>query len=245
MKYGLALISFLFYVISVAADDLPTPEPAPVAAEVTEPWESNALLQNVNITQLRDLRALRQEVRSRGCTVNVCFAMQGDNFLSTRQFNSQKNFIELMVSLTATDRRGHFCAVQYSRTTSPISSLTRRKIRFLNKVQNSRRNGLNDTNISAALAYSGFQLRTRRNQPRKIILFGDGFDNAGPDPIGIAAEVRSEGTEICAVAVGDLRRTRDLVDIVGAPERVFQINEYLDLGEIVHAIVNNVCGLQN
>lgn len=214
-----------------------------IRMEDGEDWVSNPLLANATIQELTDLRGLRQNVRTKGCRINMCFALQGDDFMTEAQFGAQKSFIELIVAITATDDPGNFCAVQYSRTTRPISPLTRRTVRFLNKVQRARKTGRDSTNIASALAYAAFQLRPRRNQPRKIILFGDGLDTVGAEPIIVADRIRESGTDICAVGVGDFVSVPALTEITRDPRRVLSIHDYFDLGEIVISVVNDVCNL--
>lgn len=234
-------------------------EPVTVAPSVTEPvstetepqtaegkvqreaWESNPLLADFPPAFFRDLRSLRQEVRTRGCPINLCFALQGDNFVNPVDFTAQKNFIELVVAITTTDDPGNYCAVQYGRTTRPISKLQKKKIKFLNKVQRTRQVGGYETNIASALAYAQFQLRPRLDDPRKIILFGDGLDTVGENPITVAKDLRAEGTELCAVKVGDIENSKALRDITGSDNRVLSIKQYLDAGEIIVAIVHDVC----
>lgn len=218
--------------------DEPTTAEGKVAREA---WEDNPLIADLPAAFFRDLRSLRQEVKTRKCPVNLCFAIQGDNFVNEEDFIAQKNFIELVVAITTTDAPGNFCAVQYGRTTSPISKLIGKKIKFLNKVQRANQVGGYETNIASALAYAQFQLRPRLDDPRKIILFGDGLDTVGEDPINVAKDLRKEGTELCAVQVGDIENSRALRQITGSRNRVLKIRQYLDVGEIIIAIVHDIC----
>lgn len=190
---------------------------------------------------LRDLRALAQNVRDRGCDVNLCFALQGDDYITDFEFESQKNFVDLIIAILTTDQPGNFCAVQYGRTTRAISRLTRNKNQFLNRLDRATRVGGFDTNIAAALGYTGFQLRARTEDARKLIILGDGLETIGFRPRRIARRIRSEGTRICAVAVGGFD-TEALEDITGDPNLVLKIDEFFELAEIVVGLVNDVCG---
>lgn len=232
-------LSVLCCAFSTAIDN------APVHMQGTESWETSDLLKDASIEYLTELRGLRQNVRSKGCRINMCFALQGDDFMTLPQFEAQKSFIELIVAITATDKRGNFCAVQYSRTTKAISPLTKRTVRFLNKVQRARKSGRDSTNIASALAYAEFQLRPRTNQPRKIILFGDGLDTVGAEPTIVADRIRQSGTDICAIAVGDFASYTALEEITRDPRRVLKIHNYFELGELVFSVVNDVCGYED
>lgn len=216
------------------------PEASPLEEAEAEEWETSEILQSVPVSVLIELRALRQDVVTKGCPVNLCFALQGDKHITDDEYRQQKNFVDLVVAITTTDDRGNFCAVQYGRSNKAISALSKKKIKFLNKMQRSRRVGGSGSNIAGALAYAGFQVRTRARNPRKIILFGDGFSNIGAEPTEVAATIREEGTEICAIAVGDYDLDK-LADITTSRNRVLGIRDYYDLGEIIVATVYDVC----
>lgn len=209
-----------------------------------EQWENNSLVKSsADPDILRKLRALTQDVRDRGCEVNLCFALQGDDFVTEKEFKAQKDFVDLMVAILTTDEPGNYCAVQYGRTTKRISPLTGRKIQFLNKVARSTQVGGSQTNIAAALGYTGFQLRPRQEDANKIIILGDGLETIGFGPRFIARRIRKEGTRICAVAVGGFSTTA-LQAITGDENLIFEINSFFDLAEVVVGFVNDVCGFQ-
>lgn len=205
-------------------------------------WEQNPLLRNTDPETLRKLRALSQNVRDNGCDVNLCFALQGDDFITDAEFEDQKNFVDLMVAILTTDRGGNYCAVQYGRTTKAISRLTKHKEHFLNTLYHTQRVGGEHTNIASALGYAGFQLRPRDGDANKLILLSDGLDSVGFAPRYIANRVRKDGIDISAVAVGG-SSYYGLLDIVGGDaNRVVTIDGFFELGEIVAGLVSNVCG---
>lgn len=202
---------------------------------------SNPLVKNTDPELLRKLRALAQNVRDRGCDVNLCFALQGDDFITEYEFEAQKNFVDLIVAILTTDQPGNFCAVQYGRTTKAISPLTKNKLQFLNRLDSASQVGGLNTNIASALGYTGFQLRARVEDANKIIILGDGLETIGFPPRRIARQIRSEGIRICAVAVGGFDTTA-LEDITGDPNLVLEIDQFFDLAEIVVGLVSDVCG---
>lgn len=213
-----------------------------LSVSTAQEWANNSLVQSsTNPDILRELRALTQNVRDRGCDVNLCFALQGDQFITETEFQAQKDFVDLIVAILTTDEPGNFCAVQYGRTTTPISRLIKNKIRFLNRVANVKMVGGLSTNIAAALGYTGFQLRPRVEDANKIIILGDGLETIGFRPRRVAKRIRKEGTRICAVAVGGFS-TKALEDITGDPNLIFEIDDFFDLAEVVVGFVNDVCG---
>lgn len=206
-------------------------------------WESNPLLKTTSPETLRKLRALKQIVNDNGCDINLCFALQGDEFISDEEFQDQKNFVDLMIAIITTDSPGNYAAVQYGRTTRAIQSLTGEKEQFLIKLHETNRVGGLNTNIASALGYCGFQLRPRTEDANKIVLLGDGLDSVGFRPKWVASRVRDDGTDISAVAVGGVS-FNGLIDIVGGdPNKVVTIDGFFELAEIIFGLITNVCGL--
>ena len=205
-------------------------------------WGKNPLLRETNATVLRQIRALRQRVRDTGCDVNLCFALQGDDFITDAQFLDQINFVDLMIAILGTDQSGNYCAVQYGSTTSPISPLTFKKNKFLKTLRRAKRVGGLDTNIAGALGYTGFQLLPRREDANKIILLGDGLESVGFRPKRIAKRVVKGGIDISAVAVGGASYDA-LKDIVGGDSnKIVPIGGFFELAEIIVGLVVDVCG---
>lgn len=219
-----------------------------VASVDAKPWFKNPLLKKIKRETrpkvLKQLRALRQNVRDKGCDVNLCFALQGDDFITDKEFQDQKDFVDLMVAILTTDEPGNYCAVQYGRTTYPISPLTFKKSQFLRNIQRVRKIGGLDTNIAGALAYTGFQLRPRVEDANKIIILGDGLESVGFRPKRIAKRVHKDGIDISAVAVGGASYPA-LKEIVGYDKnKVVEIDEFFELAEIVVGLVTDVCGFK-
>lgn len=235
--FGAVLATILAIAVGASVPEIHTDD------RQAEDWRSDyALLRDVPAPYLTQLRALRQRVISDGCPVNLCFAIQGDKFINNKQFQLQKDFIEVVLAITTTDDSGNFCAVQYGRTTTAISPLTSSKTKFLNAVQDAEKVGGEATNVAAALSYTGFQVRTRGNDPRKVVLLGDGVQTVGGAPERVGKRMLNEGTNICAVAIGRAKNFDALNIITGSAERVVRIGGFFELGEIVIAIVEDVCG---
>lgn len=228
-------ISFIVALFSIAA--------ALSLVVATEPWENNPLIKSsTDPDVLRKLRALTQNVRDRGCEVNLCFALQGDDFITTEEFQAQKDFVDLLVAILTTDEPGNYCAVQYGRTTGFISNLIGNKIRFLNRVANAVPVGGTQTNIASALGYTGFQLRPRVEDANNIIILGDGLETIGFRPKIVAKQILKEGTRISAVAIGGFS-IEALKEITGDKNLIFEIDSFFDLAEVVVGFVNDVCGI--
>lgn len=236
-----AFCAFLSISLTFAS---PSTLTAPVSAhDVREEWEHNPLVERITDPEiLKQLRGLRQRVRDTGCDVNMCFAFQGDDFISDEEFEDQKNFADLLIAILTTDMPGNYCAVQYGLTTKAISPLIGDKLKFLESLRKAKRVGGFDTNIAAALGYTGFQLRPRTEDANKIIILGDGLESVGFAPIEIAKRIRKQGTNICAVAIGGYS-TDSLLKIVGEDEnKIVEIDYFFELAEVINGLVFDVCG---
>lgn len=193
-----------------------------------------------NTTRLQELRALRQNVVDNGCDINLCFAIDGSGSVTPAQFQKQKDFVDLIVNILTTDEPGNFCAVQYGTSLKAISPLTKKRNRFLKKLQRSKQVG-GLSNVAGGLGYTGFQLRPRVEDANKVIILGDGFDSIGFRPKVVATQILEDDVDICAVAVG-ISDVEGLNAITGDPGRVVRLKDFFDLGEIVVDVVNDACG---
>lgn len=211
--------------------------------------EDNPLVINSTKTSpglLRKLRALRQNVVDKGCDVNVCFAIQGDAYITDKEFQDMKDFIDLMIAILFTDTSGNYCAVQYGRTTYRIAPLSRRKQWFLNRVQNARKvNGFN-TNIAGALGYMGFQMLARAEDANQIIVLGDGLESVGFPPKWITRKIHQSGyIDVAAVAVGGASYPALKALVGGDPNKIVELDEFFELAEIVVGLVSGLCGFES
>lgn len=206
-------------------------------------FEQNPLVLNSSDPEiLRRLRGLRQDVSNSGCNVNVCFAIQGDDFVSSIDFFDQVNFVDLIATILNTDSKGGLCAVQYGRLTTAISPLTDNRDLFAKRLDSTAQTGGMDSNIAAALGYAAVQLRPRLEDANKIVIFTNGFESVGLAPKLISERIRKDGIRMCGVGVGDFSRPK-LQEITGDDHRVLEINEYFELLEIVEDLVFDICGL--
>lgn len=212
------------------------------AGLINNRWEHNALVNPKDKQQMRQISAVHQEVLDKGCNMNLCFALDGSKSISENEFTDQKNFVDLIVAITGTDRRANYCAVQYHSNRTPISPLTGNKDTFLRRVQAAKlkRGG---TNIAAGIRYATHQLRSQVGDANKLVLLGDGFKTVGRSPKSAARSFLRVAGPICAVAVGP-SDIKGLTDITGDANRVFNIGQFLELSEIIVQVVVDVCELR-
>lgn len=213
----------------------------------TEEWEHNPLLTNPNRTTdplvLRQLRALRQNVRDTGCDVNLGFVLQGDDFIDDQDWEDQKNFVDLLVAILTTDSPGNYVAAQYGLTSYTIQTFTKNKELFLRRVRKARRTGGLETNIAAALGYAGFPMIARKDDANTLIVLGDGLESIGFGPRRVAKALLRRGVDVLAVAVGGFSIDALTEMVGGDANKVFEINGFFELAEVVYGLVVDVCGL--
>lgn len=213
--------------------------------EETEAWETNPLLTNLNGGEreiIPRLRRLRQRVVDNGCVVNLCFALQGNDFVSDADWENQKNLVDLMISILHTDEYGNYCAVQYGSTTRPISTLTRDKELFLSRLRGTERLGGFDSNIFASLAYISFQLRQKYIDANKAILVGNALGSLSSTSTLNASQIRSlvDNIDMCAIGIGS--SSLSSVTQFADPNKIFVAQDFFQLAEVVSGLVSDVCG---
>lgn len=233
-KVHLSLHLFLLGISLVAKCDA-TPTPG------TPTWMRNQLVRDQMKMGKRRLADLRREVVENGCDTNICFALDGSDAVTGKEYQTQKDFVELIVAITATDKRANLCAVQYHSKTQTISRLTGNRETFLWHLQNSRRSG-GELDIVNGVRFPINQLRWRHGDAKKIVLLGKGISDIGPLPKKMAKQFRKGGGDICAVTVGP-SDIAGLVDITGEPGRIVTLDAFFELSEIVVTVVHDLCGI--
>lgn len=228
--------TFILFVILATltrADDLPPEE-----------WESIPLASSLDPDELRRLRGLSQEVRRNGCPINLCFALQGGDYITDDEFRVQKEFAQIVTIIITAIRRSNFCAVQYATRNYEISELTRRTGRFFRRLDRADRAPGGERNVAAALGYTAFQLLPQERNPRKIIVMGDGQATLGFFPAFVSSSILNEDIGICAIPVGADQDAAALADITQSADRVIQLGDFFSLAGAIFEVVVDACGFQ-
>lgn len=188
---------------------------------------------------LADLRR-----RVRGCNANVCFAIDGSGSISSSEFTAQKQFVLDVVSVIAVDNPVELAAVQYGTANSAISPLTVDAEQFILDVDSEQQLRSSRTFVAGGINYCFSQLFRRRGEANKIVLLGDGRSSIGANAIARADLFRTVGGTVCTVGAG-FADTRELLAIAGGdPNRVFEVDNFLDvltLEFILESIVEDIC----
>lgn len=189
------------------------------------------------------VRTAQSAVASRGCGVNVCFAVDTSGSVSKTQFGLEKDFILDITAIIGVDSRSKFAAGQYGARTYKISSLTSDVSGF--NLDVNRADFQNDpaTSVGSGIVFCDRQLRRERGDANKIVVIGDGRNNLGGDPVRRADNFRKRtGGEVSTVGIG-FKDTRALTAIAGSKARVFSIDDYVELSFIIEDLVYDICGI--
>lgn len=229
----LAIVTVSLFMSAVAIDS------------ASSAFAANALVRNSSdLNIMSRLQKLRQLVQVNGCRANVCFVLQGDNSISSEDFNNQKSFVDLIANIITTDDNSGLCAVQYSRSTRLISSLTYNRTMFFDKLYAAKKVGGSYAHFAIALHYARFQLWQRKDA-NKIVLLTNLFDSQRP--LGINAPPVSSfcNVPICLVSVGHFFSITSNF----APSRIcplpnlLPVNDFFHLLEIIDALVSDICSI--
>lgn len=186
------------------------------------------------------LQKLQQMVEKKGsCNPNLCFALDGSASISSDDYRAQKEFVQLVAAIIGTDEDAEFAAVQYGFKNRKISRLTNDVNDFLLKLDGSAHARAPLTRIGRGIRFCRKRLSRRIGDANKIIVLGDGRSRH----VRLGKFKKTRGIEICAVGVG-FQNTDMLTAIAGGnPNRVFAIDEYFELIDVVESIVRDVCGM--
>lgn len=186
--------------------------------------------------------ALGKNLRDKGWDFNFCFALQGDNSVTDEEFEDQKKFVDLTVSILSPYKHGNFCAVQYGKKIGPISPLTSGELQFLRDLGRQKRVGGTSTNIGPALRHVASQFPARERKNNKLIILGDNFMSDDFVPKLLPWKLRTESVDLYIVAIGglDFGLVKNLVQ--GDVNKVIEIDDFFELEEIIIGLLIGVCG---
>lgn len=193
----------------------------------------------IDPTYLSRIRVLRRDVLDKGCPLNLAISIDKSTSITPEQFEMQKNFAQLIINIVTTDPPGNYSVANCGGFICSVSSRTipRRGV-VRKRFRTKQVNGV--SNIAVALAFVGFQMRGQMNNPKKIIITGNGFESIEFRHEFVAKRIREDGTSISTVAVGP-SDIDSLIKITGDPKSAFKLDGFSELAEIIFDVVNNAC----
>lgn len=207
-----------------------------------EPWENNAIAKQANANDMKMMKAVRNEVKVKGCNLNLCFVLDGTNAVTAKDFEFQKNFVDLVVAITATDRPATFCAYQYGQKPKKISSLAYNRVAFLNRVKRARK-VYGKPHLEPALRKAIKQVYARTFDANKVLIFSKNrpIQARRLQPM-INRFFRRRGG-FCSVALKD-SNIPNLTRLLKDRNLVFPQDGFFEVSEIITGVVHMVCGME-
>lgn len=182
-----------------------------------------------------------------GCNLNLCFGLDGSRLISAKDYERQREFVQLIAATVAIDERVKMSAYQYGLRLQRISSFTGDIDSFLLRMESAKRKKtLSRSFLSPALFKCQRDFRDNGEDANKIVIIGDGRTNYGRKSLAIRIAARFlppfNNGAICAVYV-KRPAIRFLEKITQDPSKVISVEEYFLFDEILEETVSNVCDL--
>lgn len=207
-----------------------------------EAWENNALARQAHRNDMKMLKWVRNEVKQKGCNLNLCFVLDGTNAVTPSEFQYQKNFVDLVVAITATDRPATFCAYQYGQKAKQISSLARNRVAFLNRVKRAKK-VYGKPHLEPALRRAIQQVFKKTFDANKVLIFSKNkpIQVPGLQPM-INRFFRRRGG-FCSVSLKN-SNIPNLTRLLKDRNLVFPQDGFFEVSEIITGVVQMVCGME-
>lgn len=185
-------------------------------------------------------RRLINDIREEGgCNRTVCIAVEGSGSVSAANYDRQTKLAAILSAIVSADNEATFGAVQYAETTFPIQEITPRWYEFVTTINESKKDGGQLINLSAALAYCGFQVRQAKPKEGVVMVIGSGRYTTGFDPAFVASAVLEEGK---IIPISTARSTRDFRESLQFNRRdVISYGPQDDIEDVVEAIIPKIC----
>ena len=188
------------------------------------------------------LRKLRNAVRTKGCDSNVCFAIDTSGSVSRYEYGLQRDFMIDVTAIIGEGSRSNFAAVQYGRQAYTISNFVSDAGDFNQIVDKARFQNDGSTSVGSGIVWCDSRMRRRVNDVNNMVVIGDGRNNLGGDPVRRANifRKRTANAVVSTVGVG-YKDTKTLEKIAGDASRVFTVDDYFELSEVVEILVSDIC----
>lgn len=177
--------------------------------------------------------------RRDSCEVSVCFAFEASSEISPRMYRMQQLFSFLTSAIISADNAATFSALQFSRTTSGVISLTGEFYEFLDKVSYTSPEEDDSINMSAALGTCGAQVRVDPTKKGVIVVLGTGRSNVGFDPDSVADVVLGTTSIIPVSTSGSTTSFSRSLGIRG--RNVIAIRSLSDFDDAIKEIIPTIC----
>lgn len=190
------------------------------------------------------LGELRKQVED--CNANVCFAIDGSGSINATEFEAQQFFVQDLVSVLVNDENDvEVAAVQFGFRSSVISRLTADLEQFTLALFDAPQRG-GGTALRKGIKACAWQLRRVRREPIKMVLLGDGRSSKPRAAARRANRFRRVGGEVFAVGTADADGEQLLKLAGGNADRVYEVDNFLDvlaIQVVIEDMVAEICGV--
>lgn len=237
MMSPIALTTLVFFTFSAMSMGLEKPGKAPLPG-----FMELDLVKDLPELKKTKIAGMQGAVRDKGCDTNLCFVIQGGNGVSNKQYQNQKDFVDIVINIVTTDNPANLAAAQYHTGITPIFQLTKNKPAFLRALKKSKR-VRGKANIAEAMFYCTKVARPQEEDANKMILLGNGFSTIGKGQFQAAQRFRDNSGAVCAVAVGKANK-KGLRKLTGNKNHIVRIDQFFELAEIIVDVVEEICNLK-
>lgn len=170
-----------------------------------------------------------------GCKANICFAIDGSSSIRSQSFTNEKDFVTEVVKIII-DFELRVAATQYNQRNHPITAMTTDVNAMINAVTATSQKG-GSTSIAAGINYCGDQFRPFPGQPNKVVVLGDGFNNAGGSENAAARNIWNAGGVVSVVYAGSRLNDAALLALTGNnPDLKFTVKNFNDRFALIEKI---------
>lgn len=192
--------------------------------------------------------ALQDEIIANGgCNANICFGLDGSGLITNKNYERQRQFVQLIAASVGVDTSVKMSAYQYGLRLRSISKYTKDINQFLRNMENAERmSDLDRSYLAPALFRCQLDFRQSVEDANNIVIIGDGRTNYGRPSQAVRIAERflppNNNGAITAVYVGN-PAFRFLEKITQNPNMIIDVEDYFGFINILDDVVKNVCDL--
>lgn len=192
--------------------------------------------------QIDGAKVIRQGQRfSRGCRLNVCFALDGSQSVSPSNFSDFLAFARTLVRRLSRFNKIGVAGAQYGFLTLPISPLTTDASDFIGLLRDTDFEDAEFTRVSGGMVYCFGQLRDPPSGllPRaRIVILGSGEAELGIDPETVTELFKDAGGSIFAIGT-NRASTNNFAEFLGSSRNVFTLGN--SISDLVDHFIPALC----
>lgn len=231
------------FIVHLSAEEINHEPSVKMSDDLAQMLSQNSLISTrANAIMVQNLQ---RKVADTTCNPNVCFALDGGDQVGASDFKRQLEFVQLVAAIVGVDERSVFSAVQYTQPIKPISRATGDTDRFLLRTENVQQQASGNSLIKTGLDWCITQTGESPIDVNKVVVLADARSKFVGNAVRLSRRFRnsSRGNAVCMVGVGFRGNIGFLRRITGTRSRVFTINQYFELIDVIDQLVFEICGV--